>query len=141
MKELISRTTVQQKINEAEIILRKCFDYLVSIKRSKDNSVDAVINFQPKLADCLYYLMKFYHELQTEKKTLISSKENYDADSFSKVMATNANFSKMVSEVINIGKNLGDAYAWLFYSQNRQELGKHFEHETTGLFVGGIGGL
>ena len=99
-----------------------------------------MLNFQPKLADCLYALMQFYQDLQAEKRKLISSKGQYDADQFSKVMATNGAFSKMVSEVIKIGKNLGDAFAWLFYNQNRQELGKHYEHESTGLFVAGIGG-
>lgn len=141
MEKLISRIIVQQKINDAEAVLQECFSYLVSIKRSKDNAVEAVLNFQPKLADCLYSLMQFYQELQAEKRMLISAKENYTTDQFSEIMATNSSFSKMVSEVINIGKNLGDAFVWLFYNENRKELGKHFEHETTGLFVGGIGGL
>lgn len=141
MRELVSRTIVQQRINDAEAVLRECFDSLISIKRSKDNAVDAALSFQPKLADCLYSLMQFYKELQAEKRLLISKKMDYDTNQFSEVMANNAAFSKMVSEVINIGKNLGDAFAWLFYNHNRQELGKHYEHESTGLFVGGIGGL
>lgn len=74
MRELVSRTIVQQRINDAEAVLRECFDSLISIKRTKDNAVDAALRFQPKLADCLYSLMQFYKELQAEKRLLISKK-------------------------------------------------------------------
>ena len=39
------------------------------------------------------------------------------------------------SEVITIGKNLGDAFAWFFYRNNRKELDDHFRHNKTGLLI------
>ena len=92
------------------------------------------------LAECLYDLMAFYQKLQRENDSLISLKNDYNKTEFSKIMKTNAKYSKAVSTAIEIGKDMGDSFAWFFYRDNRKELEKHFEHEPTGLYVGGIGG-
>lgn len=136
----ISEDEVRKKIEESELELNECFEMLIDFRYGRNDLGNVILNFQPLLAECLFDLMAFYQKLQKEKDTLISLKGNYDKTTFSCVMKTNAQYSKVISKIIEIGKNLGDAFAWFFYRDNRKELEKHFEHEATGLYVGGIGG-
>lgn len=138
--QLIAEETVRTKIELAERTLNECFNMLLDLKHAREGIDKALMTFQPKLAECLYGLMQFYKELHHEKIELISIKDEYDKAAFAEIMRKNAQFSKIVSEVIRIGKRLGDAFMWLFFKDNRLELDKHFEHKATGLYVGGIGG-
>lgn len=141
MIKLIEKEDVKKVIDEADGILSDCFEMLAAFRHAKENSGRVLQDFQPKLAECLYNLMQFYHDLQAEKKQLISLKKEYDKDKFSQLMSTNADYIKVVNKAIVVGKNLGDAFAWFFFLENRSELDKHFSHEPTGLYVSGIGGL
>lgn len=140
MYDLISEEKVKKVVDTAEEALNKCFDMLIDIKRSSEAFGDAITNFQPTLATCLYEIMEFYCELNAEKNNIISQKGVFEQNTFKKAMADNAKYIKIVREVIKIGKSLGDAFAWIFYSNNRDELEQHFDHDSTGLFVSGIGG-
>lgn len=140
MLELISEEKVREVVDTAEATLNKCFDILSDIKKSSEALGDAIISFQPVLATCLFDVMEFYNKLNAEKNTLISQKGIIDQGIFKKAMADNAKYIKVVGDVIKIGKSLGDAFVWIFYSNNRDELDKHFEHASTGLFVAGLGG-
>ena len=122
MFELISEEKVRKIVDTAEETLNKCFDMLIEIKNSSKTFGDAVINFQPTLATCLYEVMGFYCELSSEKNYIISQKSVFEQNTFKKAMADNAKYIKVVREVIKIGKSLGDAFAWIFYSNNRDEL-------------------
>ena len=140
MCTLISMETVKEKIDTAEETLHKCFSMLMDIKNATDALGDAIMDFQPLLSDCLYELMGFYQKLQAEKDYIISQKSTWDQATFKNSITTNAKYLKVVKEIITIGKTLGDAFSWFFYSKNRPELDMHFEHPSTGLFVSGIGG-
>ena len=140
MIELITYQKAKLTIDRAEETLKKCFDMLMSIKHPSEALGDSLINFQPILSDCLYELMAFYQELQTEKDYIISQKSIWVEERFKSTIKTNAKYLKVVKEVITIGKSLGDAFAWFFYAKNHQELDKHFEHPSTGLFVARVGG-
>lgn len=140
MYTLISLQTAKETINEAEKSLSKCFDMLIDIKNGTNLIKDALLNFQPLLADCLYELMAFYQKLHTEKDYIISQKNTWSSEYFKTTIATNAKLRDVVKETISIGKTLGDAFAWFFYTNNRPELDMHFEHPSTGLFVAGVGG-
>lgn len=140
MHSLISEEKVKRNIDAAEEILNKCFSMLMEIKHASDTLGDTIMNFQPLLADCLYDMMGFYQELQAEKDFIISQKSKWEKALFKDAITTNAKYLKVVKEVITIGKTLGDAFSWIFYSKNRTELDVHFEHPSTGLFVAGVGG-
>lgn len=140
MYTLISEETVKRNIDTADATLNNCFSMLIDIKHATDTLGDAIINFQPLLADCLYDMMGFYQKLQAEKDFIISQKNTWEQTLFKNAITNNAKYLKVVKETITIGKTLGDAFAWFFYSKNRQELDMHFEHPSTGLFVAGVGG-
>ena len=139
MPELSTKETVKSIVDQAEETLNKCFNMLMDIKHASDTLGDAIMNFQPLLADCLYDLMGFYQKLQAEKDFIITQKSVWEQALFKEAITANAKHLKAVKEVITIGKTLGDAFSWFFYSKNRSELDIHFEHPSTGLFVAGIG--
>lgn len=140
MYHIIQDEAVKEKIMTAEAVLEQCFTMLLDIKYATEALGNAIIEFQPLLGDCLFSLMEFYHELQDEKKTLISQKAAFPPEQFKLYMQTNAKHLSTVSECIKIGKSLGDAFVWFFYHKNRAELDMHFDHPSTGLFTAGIGG-
>ncbi len=140
LREIISETDAKNVIEDAENTFNKCFDILVNIKHASKMSNELILDFQPLLAECLYELMTFYQKLQDEKKYIISHKNVWEQEKFKELITHNAKYVKIVKETIEIGKTLGDAFAWIFYYQNREQLEMHFEHESTGLFVAGIGG-
>lgn len=140
MDNLISEEEAKREIAEAETVLLKSFDRLLALKRADEDFKDFVLKFQPELAECLYGLMTFYRKLKAEARDLISKKKTYSRDEFSRLMARNKKFTDTVKKTIEIGKRLGDAFVWFFYQGNLSELEKHFKHESTGLFVTGVGG-
>ena len=141
MDGLILEKDVKREIDEAEAVFLKSFERLLILKHRSGDIENAVLKFQPELAECLYGLMTFYRKLKAEARDLISRKTAYSRDKFSGLMAQNKKYMDMVKKTIEIGKSLGDAFVWLFYQSNLSELIKHFEHESTGLFVIGTGGL
>ncbi len=136
----ISADEVRTTIEKAEKTLNECFDMLLDFRYGRNDFGNAILKFQPLLAECLLDLMRFYQKLMQEKDTLISLKGSYDKSTFSNIMQTNSRYSKVVSTCIEIGKDMGDSFAWFFFRDNRKELEEHFEHESTGLYVSGIGG-
>ena len=142
MKELVTKKIVIEKVTEAERTLNQCFNMLLSIKNASNPSVvsEAVLRFQPILAECLFEMMSFYQQLKRDEEFIISQKNTWNETDFKKLIKDNATNQKAVRETICIGKSLGDAFVWIFYSHNRPELDQHFAHKSTGLFVSGIGG-
>lgn len=140
MDGLILEKDVKREIDEAEAVLLKSFERLLILKHTSGDIEDAVLKFQPELAECLYHLMEFYRKLKAEARNLISKKKTYSRDEFSELMAQNKKYADTVRKTIEIGKRLGDAFAWLFYQGNLSELENHFKHKSTGLFVIGAGG-
>ena len=137
---LLSEDDVKQALNMADSSLHECFDMLIDFRSGQNDLYKVIWQFQPLLAETLFNLMEFYNKLSQEKSRLISVKSHYDETIFSKAMAKNRSFMKAVSAAIGIGKSMGDAFVWFFYRNNREELEKHFEHTSTGLYVSGIGG-
>lgn len=140
MMNLISEEKAKSEIDKAEKILLKSFNRLLALKRADENFKDYILTFQPELAECLYDLMTFYRRLKAEARDLISIKKSYPIEEFAGLMAQNRKFADTVKKIIEIGKRLGDAFVWFFYQGNLSELEKHFSHESTGLFVTGVGG-
>lgn len=141
MISIITKELVKKEVSSAETILNECFDMLLDFKHARGNLDEILKNFQPKLAECLYRLMQLYQALQRENKAVISLKSNYSKEEFKSIMESNDKLSKVVRATIELGKNLGDAYIWFFFRDNRTELNMHMQHQATGLYVGGVGGL
>lgn len=135
--KIITRQTVLKKINIAENELLECYQLL---KDFKNGNFTVLISFQPKLAICLYKLSVFYQELCKEHKEIISRKEKFTEQELKILLKNNSDFQKAIKAIIEIGKTLGDSYAYFFFNDNIDTLHKNLTHQNTGFFPTGIGG-
>ena len=109
MPELITKEKVNSIIDTAEETLNKCFGMLMDIKHASDALGNAIMNFQPLLADCLYEMMGFYQNCRL-KRLYCFTKSTWTQTMFKDAITTNAKYLIVVKEVITIGKTLGDAF-------------------------------
>lgn len=131
---------IMQVIGKAEVELKTCFNYLMDFKHGEFSSADVILDFQPRLANCLYTVMQEYQKLCQNERIHISKKSIYTREEFSLIMSSLAKCKNALKQVIEIGKAMGDGFAWFFYRNNFDELDKQMEHKGTGLFPAGIGG-
>lgn len=103
-----------ERIDLADTIFNRCFDYLLAMKHGDKDIGNTLLRFQPELAECLYDLMTFYQDLKSEENKMIISRKSYSFDDFRRKMAEIHKFLNAIKEVIEIGKSLGDAFAWFF---------------------------
>jgi len=127
-------------IDKAEKELNECFQLFMLIKNGKFENIDPFLQFQPKLADCMYELMQQYKKIIKKEREMVSQKKNYDADGFNKIMREFDKGKKAIKKAMETGKAMGDGFAWFFYRNSPEELEKHYEHEENAMFVTGIGG-
>lgn len=138
---MISKAKVQKLIDKVEICYRECWDMLYQLRISAINSESKKqFNFQFELAHSLFELDELYRSLHQERKQLIDRKENLNKDWFNNRMRLIQVYQDSLKQTIAIGKMLGDAFAWVFYSQDRELLKQHFKHENNFHTPPGIGG-
>ncbi len=140
MESIYTDDDIARIVNNAEITLTECFNMLLSMKNVDNNLENTLFNFQPTLADCLYSLMSVYNDLNSHKKDLIYQKSILGEALFTEKIRANSKQLEIIKECISIGLSLGDAYAWFFFSNNRDELDLHLLHPSNGLFPAKVGG-
>lgn len=128
------------KIKEIEKELRELARIMLNLKRGAGLEEREFINFQIDLAECLYNAMSVYREVSQKEREYIGMKESLDKKNFLEKMQKCKEQKIELKEAINIGKSIGDSFAYIFYRDSIEELEKHFEHSDNGLFVSGIGG-
>ena len=128
------------KIEEIKKALRELALIILNLKRGANLEEYKFINFQTNLAEYLYNAMSLYREISQKEREYIEMKESLDKKDFLEKMQKWKNQKLEVKEVINIGKSIGDSFAYIFYRDSIKELEKHYKHPDNGLFVSGIGG-
>lgn len=136
----MDKSEVLKIITNTEKELTDCFTMLTNIKIGNTDNAEQLLHFQPKLAECLYELMEDYRKLCEEERHLIKEKDCYQASEFSRMMNNFSNYKNAFKSLFEIGKALGDGFAWMFYQNGTEELEKHYLHTSNGLFPFGVGG-
>jgi hypothetical protein len=129
---LVDEENVRSVVSAAENSLKECWAKLVLLQTediSREEFLTALTSFQPTLLAALVRLESFYNELCQAKRDLVSHKAHLKQDEFAKETRKLEKYKGLVNAVIDIGKALGDAFAWLFYQRNRWLLKRHYEHE------------
>lgn len=97
--------------------------------------------FQTVLAEAMLSVMQLYQKICQEEKELIDMKQKYVHSWFALRMKTLRQYKDALTEAIDIGKEIGDGFAWIFYKDNMDELERHLKHKSVGLFTTGIGAV
>ena len=137
---MTSKIAVKTLIDEVCIEYKKCWSTLIGLKDFSVFSDEGFLNFQPNLASALFRLGEMYCALSTERTKLIAKKKRLSTEWFKKRLRSIAAYQHTIKEVINLGKALGDSFAWAFYRNDRDFLEKHFQHPQNLHIPTGIGG-
>ena len=139
---MVSCKEVCKIINESEQIFRECYSILNKFKNKEiiNKKSGEIFKFQPKLATTLFKLDEYYRKIIQKEKKLIKNKKSYENKWFVKNLNSLNSYKKAINEAIEIGKGIGDSFAWIFYYRNTKFLNKHLEHQKISHTPPGIGG-
>ena len=136
----MNKPELTELIEYSDSVFSKCFDTLMKLKSAELDNGQSLLDFQPDLASCMLKIMNAYKKICSDERALVCKKSSYKESVFSEIMSNYAKEKRMLKKLISIGKALGDGFAWFFYRNSKPQLRKHLEHESNGLFSGGIGG-
>jgi hypothetical protein len=140
LKQPGSRRRVRACVDEAEQTFLRCWQTLVAMKDLVKLEGNAILTFQPNLATALFKLDDAYRKLIQSRKALIQNKTSHSATWFVRRMRSLDKNLKGLRAAIDVGRSLGDAFAWAFYRQDQPLLEQHFKQPLNPHTPPGIGG-
>jgi hypothetical protein len=139
---LINPENVKLVVSDTEKSLKDCWAKLVLLQSqgvSGKERFEALISFQPELLSTLVKLESFYNEVCEMERELFAKKA-IAKTIFKEESDRIARYKRLLDGIIDIGKSMGDAFAWLFYQENRALLKKHYAHQFIPRLPTRIGG-
>lgn len=131
---------IRRAIDAAEADFRKCWAILCSWKQNAPDTGPILLDFQPTLAGALFNLDQVYNQVVAYRGSLIENRGRRPRESLSARLRRLNEYSNALKETMAIGRSLGDAFAWPFYSNSPEMLRKHLAHAPIRHFPTGIGG-
>lgn len=125
-------------LDKTESKYLKCWQILSSFKKQPDKSI---VLFQGILCEALIDLSKAYKQINQLRSNLIERKKSFSKTWFSSRQKTLSDRQKKIVEVSGIGKAMGDAFAWIFYHNDRALLDEHSKHQYSKIMPTGFGGF
>jgi len=135
----ISSKLIRLKIDKAEAAFLSCWDTLIKWKQRAPDATK-FLNFQSDLADALFMLEETYQQLIQARDQLIASKNKVTQKYFDKRIRTLKSYQEAIRTSMDIGRSMGDAFAWFFYMKSPSLIEEHFKHPAVRHLSTGIGG-
>ena len=142
MSRITWSARVKREVDDAEQAFRRCWRLLASLKAGNrlDESALPLPEFQPRLAEALFRLSKSYHEIEREKSTLVGRKLRLTSAWFNARMRFLSKQQEILLHASQVGRVIGDGFAWYFYRDDRQFLAEHLAEQPQWLMPPGVGG-
>jgi hypothetical protein len=121
---MITEEQIRQTVLKAEEIFQDCW-----AKLSDMNNAEILFSFQPTLLTALYQVEVTYRTICREERKLNSQKTSSNQKQISESMQTLVRYKRVLTQVLDVGKALGDSFAWIFYGNERELLKRHYDHE------------
>ena len=138
---MISLQNIRKLLDQSEKDYEKCWKFLSEWKaRQLKVSAEDLLSYQPRLAEAIFRLGQMTYSLLQERKSLIFRKNSLSPMWFKQRMRRLSGYQKAITEGVNIGRILGDSFAWMFYQGEREYLRKHFAHQAVLQVPTGLGG-
>ncbi len=140
---MLTQKQIEGALDEAEQSFKDCWLKLLTIRRCVDIKAEvfvAVITFQPTLGNTLYFLEMLYKEVCEEERDLISRKSGLNQKWFGYRLHILSGYRKLITKAMDVGKVMGDSFAWIFYRNEHELLRNHANHEANPHLPTGIGG-
>lgn len=139
----VSKALVEAAINNAEPEFEWCLKALAPLggHGPVEDFGGAIISFQLRLLEAITGLESVYRNIKQEEKRLIAAKARLNELWFRRRMAKLAFYTKALTQVLAIGRAIGDGFAWFFYEAHRDLIDEHLKHQRQPLLPPRIGGL
>ena len=126
---MLNTKKIEIAVAEAERELSDCWLKLVAITNAADaaKTLDAIVSFQPMLGLVLYKLETLYTAVCGEARELLGRKAKLNPKWMRCSIHTLHGYKHIIKRTADIGKLLGDSFAWIFYQNDRALLLKHSE--------------
>jgi hypothetical protein len=131
-------------ILEAEQQFKDCWSKLLTLRgdeADKTELLEVVLSFQPTLGKALFKVESLYQKVCQEGRELVARRDKLTRKGVRRRLHTLNGFKHLLKQCADVGKALGDAYAWCFYQDERELLRKHREQEPNPHPPTGIGGI
>jgi hypothetical protein len=132
---VITEGKIQETVSSAEKLFNDCLNKLFAI-----NDAESLFSFQPTLITALYQIEVIYQGVCKQERGLKSQITKSNQKQISERIKILTVYKSVLNQVADIGKVLGDAFAWLFYENEKQLLKKHYDHEFIPHLPMGTGG-
>lgn len=140
---MLTHKDLNAAISEAEHSFRSCWQKLLLLStqgNDKSKLAEAVFSFQPTLGTALYKLEVLYNTACKEARELVSRKSALNQAWFRGRLRALDGHKRLICYTIDVGKALGDSFAWLFDRNERELLRRHHAHASTPHLPTGVGG-
>lgn len=128
---------------EIEKELHSLWDVLATFKQVKEGKFNAeeVVHFQYRLVQVLHKVSQYYNLLSNTRKAVRKHQKKLGAKEYYKQNTELNSLIEFVNLLLVISRSLGDAFAFTFYSLDREYLNKHLAREPESLVLpAGVGG-
>ena len=136
---MMSARAIHRIVDSAESTFQECWSILVCLKEATPDA--RLPTFQALLGAELLAIRNAEESLAQERKALIARKRSITKKYFTHRMRTLPVYLSVLRKTAAIGRGLGDAFAWFFYTNDRKLLAAHAQQPLIRSLPSGIGGL
>src|ERR1022692_1755131 len=140
---MLTQRRIKTEVCNAEQTFKDCWSKLLGIQNGKLEPVElakTIYSFQSVLLIALYKLQKVYKELCEDGRNVVGKKSTLKPNRFRVRLQILNRYKQIITETIDVGKVIGDSFAWFFCQGHRQFLRNHHEHEVITEIPTSIGG-
>jgi hypothetical protein len=134
-------SAIRTVFDRAEEAYKFCWRVLTALRGATDSPdlVSGLLNFQTTLATAVFDLNNICLALEKERKALVRRKNELPHPRFLAGVKRLGRLQEATRDAVDLGKALGDAFAWFFYHKEHAALKQHREHEAITELPTGIG--
>lgn len=134
---------VKEFIDQIEIKFQELWEALSFFKGVRLEGLGKkAITFQSNLADCQFAIDKKFRQIRLKQKEVRNSRKEYTKSDFLQLDKQLTNCENALTNLIYLGKSLGDAFVWFFLQNDREILDEHLLHQDEFLMPSGeLGGI
>jgi hypothetical protein len=140
---MLNYKQIDRAISEAEQSFRDCWLKLMTLRKGGNDVGEmksALVSFQPTLGTALYKLESLYNAVCKEASGLARRKSDFNPKWLRRRTQTLIGYKHLIQETVDVGKVLGDSFAWIFYKNSHELLRKHHEQQSNPHPPTGTGG-
>lgn len=138
---MTNRAALETILDKTGVAYRACWQVLRGMKTldTSPEFVKGLLDFQSTLAKAIFDLDDANRRLEKEREHLVTIKSRLKPNWFLQRVKRLGGYQEVVAEAIDMGKQLGDAFAWFFYHNDRDLLDKHLSHKPITDLTTGFG--